>query len=212
MSLNYDREKFDKVKFNSKSIVENIFKIKRFVDSLMDFSNPEPEYISYDIKRLIDDLLFSMRIQPRLKLIHFTIDMTVEIPNLEIDVGQVQQVLMNLLNNAADAIEDHASKQTDTEKQFSREIGVTAAFDAAQDKIVVQIRDNGIGMSNEVRAKIFTLHFSTKKGGHGLGLYNCVKIVKQHGGTLTVDSVAGQGSTFTLVLPRFHPQTQNAKV
>ncbi|MDZ4723384.1 MAG: ATP-binding protein [candidate division Zixibacteria bacterium] len=212
MSLNIDREKFDKVKFNSKSIVENIFKIKRFVDSLMDFSNPEPEYISYDIKRLIDDLLFSMRIQPRLKLIHFTIDMTVEIPNLEIDVGQVQQVLMNLLNNAADAIEDHASKQTDTEKQFSREIGVTAAFDAAQDKIVVQIRDNGIGMSNEVRAKIFTLHFSTKKGGHGLGLYNCVKIVKQHGGTLTVDSVAGQGSTFTLVLPRFHPQTQNAKV
>ncbi|MBI5267543.1 MAG: GAF domain-containing protein, partial [candidate division Zixibacteria bacterium] len=73
LAVNIDREKYDKAKFNGKSITDNVFKIKRFVDSLMDFSKPEPEYISYNFKHLIDDLLFSLRIQPRFKQVQFTI-------------------------------------------------------------------------------------------------------------------------------------------
>ncbi|MFQ5453132.1 MAG: GAF domain-containing protein, partial [Candidatus Zixiibacteriota bacterium] len=101
LTLNIGKKKYDKVIFNSKSIVENIFKIKRFVDSLMDFSKPETEFISYDIKLLIEELLFSLRIQPRFRRIHFTIDLGQNIPNLNMDVGLIQQVLMNILNNAA---------------------------------------------------------------------------------------------------------------
>lgn len=208
MGTNIEREKFDKVKLNSKSIVENVFKIKRFVDSLMDFSNPEPEYISYDMKRLIDDLLFSMRVQPRFKLIHFTNEMAVDIPNIEMDVGQVQQVLMNLLNNAADAIEDRVinSKQ----ENLPREIGITVRYDSVKEKVAVTVSDNGCGMTPEVQAKVFALHFSTKKGGHGLGLYNCQKIAKQHRGTLEVISTLGAGTSFTLTLPRFHSKAETA--
>lgn len=204
MNLNIEREKFDKVKFNSSSIIDNVFKIKRFVDSLMDFSNPEPEYISYDLRRLIDDLLFSLRIQPRFKLVQFSIDMGSDLPNLEIDVGQIQQVLMNLLNNAADAIEERAIAADAAGESFNRQIGIAVSYREANELIVVDIRDNGMGMTPETREKVFNLHFTTKKGGHGLGLFNCRKIATQHGGTLQVESQPMLGTTFTLTLPRLH--------
>ena len=202
MALNIDREKFDKVKFNAKAITENVFKIKRFVDSLMDFSKPESEFISYDIKHLVEDLLFSLRVQPRFKRTHFTIDLDPSIPNLEMDVGQVQQVLMNLLNNAADAIEERAVKEG-AESNFKREITIRATYEKNRERTIVSVVDNGIGMTDETLNKIFSLHFTTKKGGHGLGLSNCRKIIEQHNGELLVESVRGQGTEFRMFLPRF---------
>ncbi|HVP07148.1 MAG TPA: ATP-binding protein [Candidatus Acidoferrum sp.] len=206
LQLNIERDRLDKVKFNSKSIIENIFKIKRFVDSLMDFSKPEPEYLSYDIRHLIDDLLFSLRIQPRLKLIHFTVDLATDIPNSEMDVGQIQQVIMNLLNNAADAIEERAAKCQAEGAEFKRQIGITASYEKANEQIVLEISDNGTGMSEETLNKVFTLHFTTKKHGHGLGLHNCKKIIEQHGGELLVSSKLGEGTMFRITLPRFQPK------
>ncbi len=211
MALNIDRGKLDKVKFNAKAITENVFKIKRFVDSLMDFSKPESEFISYDIKHLIEDLLFSLRVQPRFKRTHFTIDLDPSIPNLEIDVGQIQQVLMNLLNNAADAIEERTVKEG-TGPQFKREISIRAEYDQDLERVKVTINDNGIGMTPETLNKIFSLHFTTKKGGHGLGLSNCRKIVDQHHGELLVTSTPGQGTEFRMILPRFQPGEKKSKV
>ena len=207
LAINVDRENYEKVKFNAKSITENIFKIKRFVDNLMDFSRPEPEYISYDVRQLIDDLLFSLRIQPRFKLAHFTIDMPETIPTVEMDVGQIQQVLLNLLNNAADAIEERTTAPGNDPKTFKREIGIRAIFSEPEQELSIAIADNGTGMSAETIGKIFNLHFTTKKGGHGLGLFNCKTIAEQHGGDLSVSSRPGEGTTFTLRLPRYQKTT-----
>lgn len=206
LGMNLTNERYEKAKFNSKSIVENVFKIKRFVDSLMDFSKPEPEYISYDVRHLIDDLLFSLRIQPRFKTVHFTLDLADDLPNVEIDVGQIQQVLMNLLNNAVDAIDQRANEESD--KDFKREIGIEAKYRRSHETVSVKVTDNGVGMSEETVSKIFTLHFTTKKGGHGLGLYNCKKIVEGHGGELVVSSTPGKGTTFQLILPRFQSKPE----
>lgn len=208
LALNVERGKLDKVQFNSKSIVENIFKIKRFVDNLMDFSKPHTEYISYDIKHLIEDLLFSLRIQPRFKQTHFTIDLGHNIPNLEMDVGQIQQVLMNLLNNAADAIEEKAIAHHESGDDFTREINITSKYDKQTEKVTIDIKDNGTGMSEETLDKIFNMHFTTKKSGHGLGLANCKNIIEQHNGTLTATSTLGEGSVFTIILPRFQSKKE----
>jgi signal transduction histidine kinase len=208
MALNIERGVLDKVTFNARSITENIQKIKRFVDNLMDFSKPQSEFISYDIKTLIEDLLFSLRVQPRFKQTHFTIDVEQEIPNLEMDVGLIQQVLMNLLNNAADAIEERAVTLKAESTEFKRKISITAAYDGVLEKVRVEITDNGVGMPSETMEKIFTLHFTTKRGGHGLGLSNCKKIIEQHHGELTVHSTLGQGSSFTVTLPRLQPKRQ----
>jgi len=210
LSLNIDRGKYDKVKYNSKSIVDNIFKIKRFVDSLMDFSKPQTEFIIYDIKRLIEDLLFSLRIQPRFKRTHFTVDLGHNIPNVEMDVGLIQQVLMNILNNAADAIEEKVVKFQEEGKELSREINIIASYDKENKTAIVEVSDNGIGMTEETLEKIFTKHFTTKKSGHGLGLANCKKIVEQHNGTLTVKSTYEEGTIFKIVLPCSIPKPKDS--
>jgi PAS domain S-box-containing protein len=207
LSINIAREKYEKVNHNAKSITENVLKTKRFVENLMDFAKPNPEYISYDLRRLVDDLLFSLRIQPRFKLMHFTIDLPENIPNIEIDVGQIQQVLHNLLNNAADAIDEKASSRSEHDGEFRREIGLKATYNQAQEQFTIQVSDNGIGMSPDTLNKIFTLHFTTKKGGHGIGLYNCKIIAEEHGGHLAVTSAIDEGTTFTLTLPRFQQDT-----
>ncbi|UCC43108.1 MAG: GAF domain-containing protein [Candidatus Zixiibacteriota bacterium] len=203
MSLNVERKKFDKVRFNSKSIIEAIQKIKRFVDNLMEFSSPESEFISYDLKTVIDDVLFSLRIQPRFKIIDFSMDLPADLPDLEMDVGQIQQVLMNLLINAADALGDRAAAEESAGRDFQPHIGVRASYQSASEEITLEIEDNGIGISEDTRDKIFALHFSTKQGGHGLGLHNCKKIVELHGGTLAVASREYEGTTFTITIPRF---------
>jgi len=208
MNMNIDREKLEKAKFNSRAVSENIHKIKRFVNSLMDFSKPEPDYISYDIKHLIEDLLFTLRVQPRFKNTQFTIDLGHDIPNLEIDVGQVQQVLMNLLINATDAIEQKIAEKDFDEKKFKKEISITAAYNKNDDNIVLKVTDNGIGMTEDTLKKMFTLHFTTKKDGHGLGLANCQKIIKNHRGEMKVESEAGKGTVFEITLPRFQPKKQ----
>jgi two-component system NtrC family sensor kinase len=206
LSINLDKQRFDKAKFNSRAIVENVFKIKRFVDSLMDFSRTETEFINYDIKHVIEDLLFSVRVQPRYKRVHFTIDLNQEVPSMEMDVGQLQQVLLNLLNNAADATEEKAVAEHEKGREFKREISITASYDDNADQVKIEIGDNGVGMTDEIKKKLFTLHFTTKKGGHGLGLVNCLKIIERHGGAMTPESELGTGTVFRIVLPRLQPK------
>ncbi len=202
LNINIERKKYDKVQFNSKSIVENIFKIKRFVDSLMDFSKPQTEFINYDIRHLIEDTLFSLRIQPRFKQTHFTIDLSQDIPNVEIDVGLIQQVFMNLLNNAADAIEEKVVTSDDSVEKVVKEISIIAYYETDANAAKISISDSGTGMTEEVLQKLFTKHFTTKKSGHGLGLANCKNIIEQHHGKLEVESVLGKGTTFHITLPR----------
>jgi len=180
-----------------------------FVDNLIDFSKPHTEYINYDIKHLIEDLLFSLRIQPRFRQTHFTIDLARNIPNLEIDVGQIQQVLMNILNNAADAIEEKAIEFQGEGCELKREIEIRAAYDELSETVMIDISDNGTGMTEETLNKVFEKHFSTKKSGHGLGLFNCRKIAEQHHGDIEAQSVYGEGSTFSVYLPRFQPRFES---
>jgi signal transduction histidine kinase len=202
LSMNVDRKNFEKAKFNASTIVDNVFKIKRFVDSLMDFSRPETEYINYNVKHLIEDLLFSLRVQPRFKSTHFTVDIAHDLPNIEMDVGQIQQVLMNLLNNGADATEERAISEQKAGTQYKRELSIKAVFDRPNDKVIIEVSDNGVGMSEETIKRLFNLHFTTKKSGHGLGLVNCQKIVEQHQGKITPRSTLGKGTTFAISLPR----------
>ncbi len=202
LSMNVDRKNFDKAKFNASTIVDNVFKIKRFVDSLMDFSRPETEYINYNAKHLIEDLLFSLRVQPRFKSTHFTVDIAHDLPNIEMDVGQIQQVLMNLLNNGADATEEKAIAEQKVGQQYKRELSIKVNYDRPNDKVIIEVSDNGIGMSEETQKRLFNLHFTTKKSGHGLGLVNCQKIIEQHQGKITPRSTLGKGTTFVISLPR----------
>ncbi len=112
----------------------------------------------------------------------------------EIDAGYVHSALMNILENAIDAC------GRDADKDDHR---IVLALLQDKEHIIFEVHDNGIGMDEETRGKIFTPFFSSKgRRGTGLGLYISNKIVEQHGGQIHVTSRPGRGTCFTVRIPK----------
>lgn len=120
-----------------------------------------------------------------------------EIPSITCSPSQLNQVFLNLINNAAQAIESG-----------SGELTLTTRVEDAQ-HVAVEIADNGKGIPPEIMSKIFDPFFTTKAVGKGtgLGLSISYKIIEQHGGKISVDSTVGKGTRFTVVLPLTPPAT-----
>jgi PAS domain S-box-containing protein len=122
-----------------------------------------------------------------------------ELPPVLADPGQVEQVVVNLVVNARDAIAGRGRIELSTR---AVEVTADAADRPAGRYAVLGVRDSGAGMAPEVLAHAFEPFFSTKGGkGTGLGLATVYGIVRQHGGFIEVTSVPGQGSTFDVHLP-----------
>jgi len=100
----------------------------------------------------------------------------------------LRRVLLNLVQNALDAMPEGGT--------------LSVAGRSTATHVQLQVRDTGIGIPAPQLAQIFEPLYTTKPGGTGLGLYIVQQIVAAHGGQVTVDSVEGQGTTFTLTLPR----------
>lgn len=120
--------------------------------------------------------------------------------NVDVDSGQISQVIQNLIINADQAMPEGGEVN----------IECTNIDDPARETLLsaheghyvrIKISDSGVGIPREIRAKIFDPYFSTKKRGSGLGLAICHSIINKHDGYITVDSVSGQGSVFTIYLP-----------
>jgi len=206
LSYNLERNKTDRLKTNAQQIIDNISKMKRFTNGLMDFSKLETEYVAYDVNHLIEDLLFSLKAQSRFKDISFSLDLAHGLPKIEIDVGQIQQVIMNLLYNAADTMLEKNKRKYKNNDDYQKTITIKAYRDNDKEMVGISVSDNGCGITEENMKKIFQLHFSTKKTGHGIGLSNCKKIIESHNGDITIDSKEGKGTTFTITLPEKQPE------
>ncbi|MCI0532518.1 MAG: ATP-binding protein [candidate division Zixibacteria bacterium] len=193
LQINLKQANSEKVDQHSKSIVEAVGTMKRFTEGLLDFSKLETEKVEYDIIRLIEDLLFSIRPQKTYSKIKLLTRYESNLPALSIDVGQIQQVILNLLNNAAEATLAKSSE--------GGVVYLTVAYLSEAHLAEIKISDTGIGIDAEHLGRIFEPHFTTKKTGHGFGLFTCQKIVKNHNGQIKVESKTDQGSTFTVELP-----------
>ena len=126
------------------------------------------------------------------------------------DVSQLEQVLVNLVVNARDAMEDEGYLEIRTGNITEAECRETVSFAdfTPADYVLVQVEDEGTGMSQEVLDKIFEPFFSTKEVGKGtgLGLSTVYGIIKQTGGFIYPESTEGQGTTFNVFLPRHIPE------
>ena len=107
------------------------------------------------------------------------------------DRVQIQQVLFNLLRNAAEAMA----------RSERREIAITAAINGAG-MVEIGVADTGTGLSPEVRSNLFRPFVTTKEGGMGVGLSVCRSIIEMHGGRLWADDNPGGGTVFRFILPR----------
>ncbi len=126
-----------------------------------------------------------------------------ELPTINCFPGPLNQVFMNLLANAIDMFDDMAQIRSFQEiKAQPQQITIQTLL--VNQQIQICIRDNGIGISGTVKAKIFDHLFTTKEVGKGTGLGLAIArqiVIEKHGGALRVDSVLGQGTVFTISLP-----------
>ncbi len=141
------------------------------------------------------------------KHIHLRTKLAKTLPPVEVDVAQMQQVVMNLIINAAEAFEDERGTitiVTDLQHIAANEFQywqytMRPLVDGIY--VTLEVHDDGAGMTQDTLANIFDPFFTTKEMGHGLGLAAVLGIIKGHRGGLTVYSEADKGSTFKILLP-----------
>jgi len=192
LSLNLKKGDATKTEKNAKAIQESVERMKRFTDGMVDFSKLETKITEYDLRTLIEDLIFSLKPQKQFSGIKFEINFDPELLPLPMDVGQIQQVFLNILNNAADSIT--------TIPEASGTINIATTYVKREKLVEIKISDSGPGIPAESLPRIFEPHFTTKKDGHGFGLVICEKIIKNHKGSISVES-SSEGTTFTITLP-----------
>ena len=168
--------------------LEGAVRIRKIVSGLKDFAHPgEQERVEADINQGLETTINIVwnEIKYKATLVRDYGD----IPQVIGYPQQLNQVFMNLLVNAAQALEKDG------------EIIVKTSH--ADDRVIVQISDNGCGIPEDILPKIFDPFFTTKEigKGTGLGLNMAYNIIKKHNGRIEVTSSVGSGSTFTIILP-----------
>ena len=135
------------------------------------------------------------------------LDLEKDVPLVQADASQIQQLVMNLIINGAEAIGENrpGTVLVRTGSQDLDEPYLRAAFPAHDmapgEYVCIEVHDDGSGMDEKTKSRIFEPFFSTKFTGRGLGLAAALGIVQGHGGAIRVHSTPGQGSTFTIFLP-----------
>ncbi|MEG3898090.1 MULTISPECIES: AAA family ATPase [unclassified Microcoleus] len=206
IDLEYLREDLPKL---IGSMNEGVDRIRNISTSLRTFSRADSDRpVSFNIHDGLESTLLILK--HRLKASEFrpAIEVVKEYGNLPLVKcfpGQLNQVFMNVLANAIDALEESNQGRSFSEiKALPNQITVQTAMSESNNQVLIRIKDNGVGMSNEVKENIFNHLFTTKPVGQGTGLGLSIAnqiVVEKHGGTLLVNSCLGQGSEFVISIP-----------
>ncbi len=175
-----------------RSIAERIRKM--VMDILFYAKERELQLESVDIRAFAEELARGAAPYLEAKGVELRCAFEERMGAFEVDAAMLRSALVNLLENAADACAVEGATKTHR---------VDFSVEANAETVGILVEDNGIGMTPEQLKSLFTLFFSTKGSkGTGLGLFITDKIVRQHGGTITVDSAVGRGSRFGIIVPR----------
>ena len=181
-------------------------RIRQIVLTLRNFSRlDEAEMKPVDIHEGIESTLLILCNRLKLRLGHLEIQVTKEyglLPKVECYAGQLNQVFMNILSNAIDALEQAIAQQPEKMTR-SPEIWIRTEI-LERDRVVIRIADNGPGMTEAVQRQLFDPFFTTKPVGEGTGLGLSISyqiVVEKHGGVLQCVSQPGEGTEFWIEIP-----------
>jgi len=172
-------------------LVEKAALLQRYSDGLVTKHHLTPNWSLENINSIIDCAASFCEIQKRFAGIGINLELAPDMPRIRMDPDQITQVLLNLLNNASDAIRDSKKENG----------SIVVSSSVLGDSVLVKITDNGAGIPKEIAERLFTESLTTKKDGHGHGTIVCGKIIQNHSGTIEVDSKPGSGASFLIRLP-----------
>lgn len=172
---------------STKTIIKQVDSLKSFVDDVSSLGRmPEIRKIPTSLPSLIEEVI---ELYKGHRGVSIKISISDNIPPIEMDGEQIKRVLINILDNAFQAIGNNGN------------IEVRADVDADTNKIFIDIADNGPGLREEDKEKVFLPYFSTKKSGTGLGLTIANKIILGHNGYIRVRDNDPKGTIFTIEMP-----------
>ena len=181
----------------------NLERMAAIIRHIMEFAREtRPARAPTHLAEVVEKSLILIREQLRLKNIQVTIDLQPGVM-AELNASQLEQVIINLLSNARDAI-------VEAHGDMGGRICVRSKA-LSRSEAEVEVVDNGTGMGEETRSRVFQPFFTTKDVGKGMGLGLSIShgIVQEHGGVITCTSEPGQGAAFAIRLPRFIPPDQD---
>jgi two-component system NtrC family sensor kinase len=180
------------------------------IRQLLDFSREHaPEKTRQDVHAVLQQAIALVEHQWSFQDVVIQRDLAPDIPPLLINAGQMQQVFLNLLVNAGEAMPGGGQLTIQT-RFCPRPAGSPPGAKTAGDEVRIIFRDTGVGITPENIRKIFDPFFTTKDVGRGTGLGLAVSygIIEHHGGTIGVESAPGKGTTFTITLPVACPEDE----
>jgi PAS domain S-box-containing protein len=171
--------------------MEELRRAARIVSRLRDVGRPatSDEGTATDLNELIERVLTLTRSQVKDGQIEVVRRMADELPKPKVVPDRLQQVVLNLVLNAVEAMSGGGSLELAT------------WYDEGRDEVCLAVSDSGVGISPDLQPHIFDPFFSTKEDGTGLGLFVSQNILQEYGGWIEVESKMGEGSTFTMHLP-----------
>ena len=196
VNIGIDRDNTDKLRAGWSMVQRNIARTSDLVQDLLSYSKErQPEMAPCRPNEIAEEVVELMQEVAGENHVALEMDLSPEVGEVLLDQRSLHRSLLNLVSNAIDACRDDPSpgKVHSVTVRTSPDSGGTLCF---------EVRDNGSGMSEAVRSKLFSSFFSTKgPQGTGLGLLVTSKLIEEHNGTIEVDSRQGQGTTFRILLP-----------
>ena len=173
-------------------VINEVVRMERLLRVLLNYARPpEPQFDLVDLNGLLDNSIRNAEmsvLQDPAKKIIFQKDFLPDLPLVNADSAQLQQVFLNILLNAADAIDGEGVVTTVTRTD-------------GDDAVRIELLDTGQGIDEATLAKIFNPFFTTKRKGTGLGLSICKRLVEQQHGTIAATSRVGAGTRFIIRIP-----------
>jgi signal transduction histidine kinase len=179
---------------NRREILEEIVRqanrVEQILDALLTFGRQSRlERFPTDLNAMIERILLFIRQQPDMNLIKTESDLDSHLPEVLVDPKQMEQMLLNLVINAVQAMPEGGR------------LTVQTRYEASGMNVSVAVRDSGVGIPEKAREKIFLPFYTTKVRGVGLGLVLCKEVVTRHNGEIFFESEAGKGTAFIVRIP-----------
>ncbi len=189
-SILRDLSRDDKRREIFEEIARQANQVEQNLEALLAFARQSRmERFPTDVNEIIERIVLFIRQQPDMKNIRILSKLDPELPEILVDPKQIEQVLLNLIINAVQAMPDGG------------ELTLETRLEAKQHRVRIAVHDTGTGIPREKQDRVFQPFFTTKVKGTGLGLTLCKEIVLRHGGSISFDSRPGEGTVFYVELP-----------